>query len=51
MLFSDQRSHALTVPRTNKDGAPFTIADLIDHLCQNVMKDSRQELFVLEGSL
>ncbi|KAK0383389.1 hypothetical protein NLU13_9302 [Sarocladium strictum] len=51
MLFSDERSHTLTVPRTNKDGAPFTIADLIDHLCRHVMKDTRQELFVLDNSL
>ncbi|KAL2207490.1 ubiquitin-like modifier 1 [Sarocladium strictum] len=51
MLFSDERSHALSVPKTNKNGTPYTIADLIDHLCRDVMKDTRQELFVLDNSL
>ncbi|KAG6066045.1 Ubiquitin- modifier 1 [Claviceps aff. humidiphila group G2b] len=51
MLFSDQRHHSLRLPATNEDGKPFNIGHLIDHLCRNVMKDTRQELFVLENSL
>ncbi|GJC93624.1 ubiquitin-related modifier 1 [Colletotrichum higginsianum] len=51
MLFSDQRRHALSIPAVNKDGKPATIAFLIDYLCENTMKDSRKELFVLDGHL
>lgn len=51
MLFSDIRRHALTLPATDKDGNPSTIAYLIHHLCEHVMKDTRRELFVLDGHL
>ncbi|KAG5981341.1 Ubiquitin- modifier 1 [Claviceps digitariae] len=51
MLFSDQRHHSLRLPSRNKDGQPVNIAHLIDHLCEHVMKDTRQELFVLDNHL
>ncbi|CEJ80947.1 Putative Ubiquitin-like modifier 1 [[Torrubiella] hemipterigena] len=51
MLFEDQRQHSLTVPSKDKDGKPSTIAFLIHHLVHNVMKDTRQELFVLDNHL
>lgn len=49
MLFSDQRHHRLSIPARNHHGSPVTIAHLIDHLCQHVMKDHRKELFVLDN--
>ncbi|KAL6849384.1 Ubiquitin- modifier 1 [Amphichorda felina] len=51
MLFADERRHSLAIPSTDKDGRPSTIAFLIAYLCDNLMKDSRQELFVLGGHL
>lgn len=51
MLFADQRRYSLSVPAKDKDGRSSTIAFLIDYLCQQVMKDTRQELFVLDGHL
>lgn len=51
MLFSDQRRHSLTLPAKDKDGNPSNIAYLIHHLCENVMKDTRKELFVLQEHL
>ena len=51
MLFSDRRRHSLALPSEDEDGHASNIAFLIDHLCQHVMKDTRQELFVLEGHL
>ncbi|KAM0456236.1 hypothetical protein ACHAPV_007178 [Trichoderma viride] len=51
MLFSDERRHALTLPAKDKDGNPSTIAYLIHHLCEHLMKDTRRELFVLDGHL
>ncbi len=51
MLFSDQRLHSLALPAHDKDGQPATIAFLIAHLCQEVMNDTRKELFVLDDHL
>lgn len=51
MLFEDQRQHSLTVPSRDNDGKPSTIAYLIHHLVNNVMKDTRQELFILDNHL
>ena len=51
MLFSNKRQHALSIPAADQDGKPVDIAYLIDHLCRNVMDDSRKDLFVLENHL
>jgi hypothetical protein len=51
MLFADKRTYSLTIPSTDKDGRPSTIAHLIDYLCENVMEDTRKELFVLDDHL
>ncbi|KAI0490615.1 Urm1-domain-containing protein [Xylaria cf. heliscus] len=48
MLFSDQRRHALSIPAIDKNSKPVTIAYLIEYLCENTMKDTRKELFVLD---
>ncbi|KAI0471093.1 Urm1-domain-containing protein [Xylariaceae sp. FL0804] len=52
MLFSDQRRHSLRLPAPD-DGKdkPATIAYLIEYLCRHTMRDSRKELFVLDGHL
>lgn len=51
MLFADQRHHSLRLPVKDKGGQPANIAFLIRHLCQNVMDDTRKELFVLDDHL
>ncbi|KAJ6438510.1 ubiquitin related modifier 1 [Purpureocillium lavendulum] len=51
MLFSDQRHHSVTLPSEGDDGRRANIALLIDHLCRHVMKDTRKELFVLDGHI
>ncbi|OAA40337.1 ubiquitin-related modifier 1 [Metarhizium rileyi] len=51
MLFDDQRHHSLRIPTKDKDGQPTNIAFLIHHLCQNVMNDTRKELFILDNNL
>ncbi|KAJ4187333.1 Ubiquitin- modifier 1 [Fusarium falciforme] len=51
MLFSDKRHHSLSIPAVTPEGKPANIAYLIDHLCQNVMQDSRKDLFVLDNHL
>ncbi|RSM05156.1 Ubiquitin-related modifier 1 [Fusarium ambrosium] len=51
MLFSDKRHHSLSIPAVTQDRKPANIAYLIDYLCQNVMQDSRKDLFVLDNHL
>jgi ubiquitin related modifier 1 len=51
MLFSDQRRHTLSIPATDENNKPVTIAYLIEYLCDNTMKDTRKELFVLDDHL
>ncbi|ROT39176.1 Urm1-domain-containing protein [Sodiomyces alkalinus F11] len=51
MLFDDQRRYEVSVPAVAEDGKPATIAFLVGYLCQNLMKDSRKELFVLDDHI
>ena len=51
MLFSDERRHSLKLPAKDRDGRPATVAFLIEYLCENVMKDTRKELFILDDHL
>ena len=51
MLFDNQRSHAVDLPATDPSGDPATIALLIGHLCKNLMKDPRTDMFVLDGHM
>lgn len=50
MLFSDEREHRVEMPAVVGE-KPATVAHLIDHLCKHVMKDTRKELFVLDGHM
>ncbi|PQE21579.1 Ubiquitin-related modifier 1 protein [Rutstroemia sp. NJR-2017a WRK4] len=49
MLFSDQRIHKLSIPSTDSSEKPVTVGWLVNHLCENVMQDSRKEMFILDG--
>ena len=51
MLFSNKRVHKLSLPASVDDGATPNIKWLIAYLCAHVMKDTREELFVLDGSV
>lgn len=51
MLFDNETKHKVTIPSKNTDESPSTIASLIRYLCDHVMRDSRKELFVLDGSM
>jgi hypothetical protein len=48
MLFSDQRKHSLRVPAKDDKGNAVTVGWLVHHLCEEVMKDTRKEMFVLD---
>jgi ubiquitin related modifier 1 len=49
MLFSDERKHRLTVPAKDSKGNAVTVGWLVDYLCDEIMKDNRKEMFVLDG--
>ncbi|OCK85684.1 ubiquitin related modifier 1 [Lepidopterella palustris CBS 459.81] len=51
MLFSNKRKHNLSIPRNDDSGAASNIAFLVSYLCQNVMKDPRKNLFVLDETV
>jgi ubiquitin related modifier 1 len=49
MLFSDERKHRLSVPARDGKGDAVTVGWLVDYLCDEIMKDNRKEMFVLDG--
>ncbi|KAI6814827.1 hypothetical protein KC315_g15323 [Hortaea werneckii] len=51
MLFSDQRKHQISLPSKTPEGGPSNVAFLIHWLCDNLMKDPRRDMFVLEGTV
>lgn len=51
MLFDNITEHKLSIPSHNKSNSPFTVGDLITWLVENEMKDTRKELFVLDGAI
>lgn len=52
LLFADQRSIKMALPATNPaTGAATTVGDLVHHLADNVMDDTRKELFVVERAV
>ncbi|KAK0754581.1 ubiquitin-like protein [Schizothecium vesticola] len=51
ILFSNQRHYALSLPAADKDGSPSTIKSLVGYLLKELIKDPRQDLFVLDGHI
>lgn len=48
MLFSDERKHRIEVPAKDDNGIATNVGWLVGHLCEELMKDPRKEMFVLE---
>lgn len=51
MLFSNERKLSLSIPIRDDAGAPVNVAFLVQHLCENFMKDPRKDMFVLDGTV
>lgn len=49
MLFANERKHSLAIPAKTSDEKQPTIAWLIQYLVENLMQDSRKELFILDN--
>lgn len=51
ILFSNERKHNISLPAQLNDGNPPNIAFLLQYFVENVMKDERKELFILEDNV
>lgn len=51
MLFSNERTHKVQLPASDETGNATNIEYLVNYLCQNVMKDPRKELFIMDGGV
>jgi len=50
-LFSDQRTHSIQLPSHTPSGASSNVSFLVEYIVKHVMKDNREELFILNGSV
>ncbi|KAL9108948.1 MAG: hypothetical protein Q9227_006344 [Pyrenula ochraceoflavens] len=51
ILFSNENKHKVTLPAKDEKSAPVNVAYLIRYLCDNLMKDQRRELFVVDDAV
>ncbi|CZT23604.1 probable Ubiquitin-related modifier 1 [Ramularia collo-cygni] len=51
LLFSNERKHKVSIPATDANNQPSNVAFLTQWLCENLMKDPRVDMFVLDGSV
>jgi ubiquitin related modifier 1 len=51
LLFSNERKHKLSLPAKDGTGASPNVGFLVQYLCDNLMKDERKELFLLDGTV
>ena len=51
MLFDNVTKHSVSLSKTAADGKPPTVGYLVDYICENLIKDSRKELFILDGAV
>ena len=49
MLFADQRRLDVSLPARDDADQPATVAHLVRHLLARELRDSREELFVVDG--
>ncbi|EXJ62706.1 ubiquitin-like modifier 1 [Cladophialophora yegresii CBS 114405] len=51
LLFDNVAQHSLSFAKNTDEGKPPTVGFLVKYLCEHLMKDSRKELFVLNGNV
>jgi ubiquitin related modifier 1 len=51
MLFDNRNRHEISIPAKDPRGLPANINFLVRYLCDNTMKDSRKELFVVDAAV
>ncbi|KAL6719592.1 Ubiquitin-related modifier 1 [Lecanora helva] len=51
LLFSNQRKHHLCLPSSDVEGRPANLAHLIKYLCDELMKDPRKDMFIVNETV
>jgi ubiquitin related modifier 1 len=51
LLFANQKKYSLSIPSKDEAGAPSNVAFLVRYLCDEVMKDPRKDMFVLDETV
>lgn len=51
ILFANERKHNVALPAQSGNGCKPNIAYLLQYLVENLMKDERKELFILEDNV
>ena len=51
ILFGNERKHKISLPGQLDNGAPSNISYLLQYLVDNLMKDQRKELFIMEDNV
>ncbi|KAK5458033.1 Ubiquitin-related modifier 1 [Exophiala xenobiotica] len=51
LLFDNVTKNAVSLSKDADNGNPPTVGYLVRYLCDHLMKDSRKELFVLDGAV
>lgn len=51
MLFNNKNKHKLSIPAEAPHGSPANINFLVRYICDNLMRDSRRELFVVDEAV
>jgi Urm1 (Ubiquitin related modifier) len=51
MLFANKNKHSVSIPAKDLQGLPVNIKYLVGYICQNLMQDSRKELFVVDDAV
>lgn len=51
LLFDNLNKHRISIPSKDDNGSPVNVGFLIRYLCENVMKDQRKDLFVVNDAV
>ncbi|KAJ5902473.1 hypothetical protein N7495_003001 [Penicillium taxi] len=51
LLFGNERKHQVSLPARSDDGNPSNIAYLLRYLVDNLLKDQRKEMFIMEDNV
>ena len=51
MLFDNVTKHVISLSKDADNGDAPTVGYLVRYICDHLMKDSREELFVLDGAV
>jgi len=51
LLFSNKRKHSISLPKHDNNGQLANLAFLLNFLCENLMKDQRKEMFILDDTV